>query len=299
MGGTGNQKIALTSEDGVPSRITLFRHTSASAPVIIIMPAMGAKARFYEPLALALVEKGFHALTADLRGHGESGVRPGRTTDFGYGDMVKYDWPCVMAQAEMQFPRSPKFILGHSLGGQLSTLYMSENPAGIDRLILVAAPGLHYRDWPFPRSITLLFSTQIFALLAMVMGYFPGHKIGIGGTEARGLVRDWSRIVRKGRYDMIHRSHDYVALLQKLRVPVLALSFTDDAFAPKRAVDGLCAKMPQIELTRWHLAPSEIGCRELGHFRWMNQSGRLAPLLAEWLRNGQTQRKGQEWMGKD
>ncbi len=291
MGGTDNEKIALTSADGVPSRITLFRHASASAPVVIIMPAMGVKARFYEPLALALLEEGFHAVTADLRGHGESGVRPGRATDFGYGDMVKYDWPCVMVQVKRQFPCSPKFILGHSLGGQLSTLYMSENPAAIDRLILVAAPGLHYRDWPFPRSITLLFSTQMFALLALVMGHFPGHKIGIGGTEARGLVRDWSRIVRKGRYDMIHRSHDYVALLQELRVPVLALSFTDDAFAPKRAVDGLCAKMPQIELTRRHLAPSEIGCRELGHFRWVNQSGWLAPLMAEWLRNGQTQGK--------
>ena len=282
MGETG-EKIALTSEDGVPSRITLFRHASASAPVVIIMPAMGVKARFYEPLALALVEEGLHALTADLRGHGESGVRPGRTTDFGYGDMVKYDWPCVMAQAKMHFPRSPKFILGHSLGGQLSTLYMSENPTTIDRLILVAAPGLYYRDWPFPRSISLLFSTQMFALLALVMGYFPGHKVGIGGTEARGLVRDWSRIVRKGRYDMIHRAHDYVALLQNLRVPVLALSFTDDAFAPKRAVNGLCATMPQAKLTHWHLAPSQIGCRELGHFRWVNQSGRLAPLIAEWL----------------
>jgi predicted alpha/beta hydrolase len=286
---TRGEKVALISEDGVPFRITLFRYRSDSSPVVIIMPAMGVRASFYEPLAQALVEAGFHALTADLRGHGESGIRPGRKTDFGYGEMVKYDWPCVMAEAGMQFPRSSKIILGHSLGGQLSTLYMSENPTAIDRLVLVASPGLYYRDWPFPRSVSLLFSTQLFALLARVMGYYPGHRIGIGGTEARGLVRDWARIVRKGRYDMIHRSHDYVALLQGLRVPLLALSFTDDPFARKRAVDGLCAKMPRIELTRWHLAPPEIGCRELGHFNWVNKSGRLVPLIAKWLRGDETQ----------
>jgi predicted alpha/beta hydrolase len=244
---------------------------------------MGVSANFYAPFAYMLVKQGLNVVTADLRGHGESYIRPGRNVDFGYREMVLYDWPCVLAQVKMLFPHSVKLILGHSLGGQLSTLYLAENPTSIDSLIMVAAPSLYYKDWQFPRSITLLFSTQIFHWIAKVFGYFPGRKIGIGGTEAMQLVGDWARIVRKGRYDMINQTIDYESSLRLLRIPVLAISFTDDGFAPKRAVDRLCQKMPNICLTRWHLAPVDFGCKKLGHFWWINQGESLVDRISCWL----------------
>ena len=277
------EKVAIQSRDGASSRITIFRNSDREAPVLVLMPAMGVKATFYEPLAHALVREGLNLVTADLRGHGESRIRPGRDADFGYGEMVRYDWPCIIDRTRILFPHSRKILLGHSLGGQLSTLYMSENPGEIDGLITVGAPSLYYLDWPFPGSITLLFSTQLFRLVAKVMGYFPGRRMGIGGTEAKSLVRDWARVVRKGRYDMINPSRDYEPLLRNLRVPVLAISFTDDGFAPKRAIDRLYSKMTHIDLTRWHITPQEMGCDELGHFWWVNQSDRLAGMISNWL----------------
>ena len=186
------EKVCLKSKDGVLSRITVFRNEVKRAPVLVIMPAMGVMASFYEPFALQLVKKGLNVVTSDLRGHGESSIRPKRNTDFGYSEMVLYDWPCIMAQVEMLFPHSQKIILGHSLGGQLSMLYLAENPAAINCLIMVAAPSLFYKDWPFPRSISLLFSIQIFHWIARAFGKFPGRKIGIGGTEAMKLVGDWA-----------------------------------------------------------------------------------------------------------
>ena len=251
-----------------------------------LMPAMGVSANFYAPFAFMLVEKGLNVVTTDLRGHGESYIRPGRKVDFGYREMVLYDWPSVMAQVKMRFPHSPKIILGHSLGGLLTMLYLAENPTSIDSLIMVAAPSLYYKDWQFPRSITLLFSTQIFRWIARALGYFPGRKIGVGGTEAMQLVGDWARLVRKGRYDMINQNIDYESRLRLLRIPVLAISFTDDGFAPKRAVDRLCQKMPNIGLTRWHLAPVNFGCKKIGHFLWINQSESLADRISRWLTRG-------------
>ena len=278
-----NEKVNIQSKDGVFSRITVFRNTVKQAPVLIIIPAMGVSANFYVPLAFMLVEKGLNVVTADLRGHGESQIRPERNVDFGYREMVLYDWPCVMAQVKMLFPQSLKIILGHSLGGQLSTLYLAENPTSIDSLILVAVPSLYYKDWQFPRSTTLLFSTQIFHWIARALGYFPGRKIGIGGTEAMQLVRDWARVVRTGRYDMINQTFDYESCLRLLRIPVLAISFTDDGFAPKRAADRFCQKMSNISLTRWHLDPVNFDCKKLGHFWWINQSESLADRISRWL----------------
>ena len=278
-----NEKVIIKSKDGVFSRISVFRNEIKRAPVVIIIPAMGVKASFYEPLALPLVKKGLNVVTTDLRGHGESSIRPKRNADFGYSEMVLYDWPCIMDQVKMLFPHSQKIVLGHSLGGQLSLLYLAENPAAIDCLIMVSAPSLFYKDWQFPSSLALLFSTQIFHWIARAFGNFPGRKIGIGGTEAMKLVGDWARVVRTGRYDMINPSLNYESHVRVLQIPVLGISFADDGFAPKRAVDRLCKKMPRASVTRWHFSPEECDCKKLGHFWWINQSESLAGRISHWL----------------
>ncbi len=278
------EKVRVRSDDGVSSAVTVFRGSDPKAPVVLCLPAMGVKARFYEPVARALVEAGLNAVTADLRGHGESAVRADRGADFGYGEMVRHDWPAIVDRVQALFPASPTVILGHSLGGQLSTLYMSENPGRIAALTLVAAPSLYFRDWPFRRGLWLLFLTHSFAAIAAVLGHHPGRRLGIGGTEARRLMRDWARITRKGRYDMIRAGVDYEALSRSLEVPLLAISFSDDWYAPRKAVDRLCARMPRAPLTRWHLEPEEMGCRSLGHFHWVKQADRLVPRIAAWLR---------------
>jgi predicted alpha/beta hydrolase len=107
--------------------------------------------------------------------------------------------------------------------------------------------------------------------------------MGVGATESMGLMRDWGRIVRKGRYDMIRPGEDYVAGLRELEMPLLAVSFTDDGFAPERAVDRYCARMPRVPLTRWHLSPGDLGCDTLGHIHWVRNSAALAPRIAGWL----------------
>ena len=102
-----NEKVCIQSKDGALSRITVFRNTVKRAAVVIIMPAMGVNASFYAPVAQSLVKQGLNVVTADLRGHGESSIRPGRNADFGYSEMVLYDWPCIMAQVKMLFTHSP------------------------------------------------------------------------------------------------------------------------------------------------------------------------------------------------
>ncbi|MBW1789633.1 MAG: alpha/beta fold hydrolase [Deltaproteobacteria bacterium] len=283
MGDTPTEKVAIRSSDGVLSRLTVYRAGRRDASVVICLPAMGVKASYYGPLARALVKGGRNCITADLRGHGESGARPARGTDFGYGEMVKCDWPAVISRSKALFPEAPTVILGHSLGGQLSTLYMSEHPEQVRALIMVAAPSLYYRNWSFPRSLWLLYSTQLFRWVSALLGYFPGRRMGVGGTEAAGVARDWARVVRKGRYDMIDPAHDYVELLKGLRMPLLAMSFSDDEFAPRRAVDGLCATMTGVDLTRWHITTEEMGCKTLGHFAWVKESEKLADKMSEWL----------------
>jgi len=279
-----DEKIEIQSQDGVSSRITLFRSDCEEAIVIICMPAMGVWASYYEPLARTLQLSGRHVVTADLRGNGESQIRPKRGCDFGYYEMVHYDWPAVVTEVSRLFPRSQKVLLGHSLGGQLSTLYMSANPREIDALIQVACPSVHYRGWPLPYGLRLVLMTQTFRLISGLLGYFPGKRVGFAGTEAKTHITDWTHTTLTGRYEPKNATEAYEERLPSLKAPILSISFSDDPFAPKKAVERLLAKFPRAQITHWHLAPWQVGLDSLGHVAWVKKSEPLVAKMSDWLK---------------
>ncbi|MDJ0720896.1 MAG: alpha/beta fold hydrolase [Desulfobacterales bacterium] len=268
--------------DGTRSALTAFR-TQATAPVIVCMPAMGVRAAFYEPLARNLCRNGLNAVTADLRGLGANSVKVGRNSDFGYHEMLAHDWPAIVAAVRKGFPRSRLFLLGHSLGGQLNVLYASLFPETVEGLVLVASCSVFYQGWPFPANLGIWLGTLSARVLSALLGYFPGRRIGFGGTAARTVIRDWARNARTGRYDLTHSPHDFEARLKQLRRPVLAVSIAGDGFAPPRALDNLCRKFPGAPLVRWHVRPGELAPDGMDHFGWVRHSAPIAERVADWV----------------
>ncbi len=197
--------------------------------------------------------------------------------------MVQYDWPAFVEAARKRFPSACLYLLGHSLGGQLSALYLGANPGAADGLILLASCSVHFTGWGFPRSVGILVFTQTARLVSSILGYFPGKRIGFGGTESAQVIRDWAHESLTGRYKIPGSSHDFEALLRQIRLPVLAVSFDDDSFAPKRAVRNLCNKMPEANLTHRHITPKEVGAPEIGHFQWVKNSEPVIGEIEKWL----------------
>lgn len=279
MHAMNREEIDITAADGAASKITVFAADhDADAPVLICMPAMGTAARFYEPLAEPIVREGWRFATAALRGVGLSAVRVKRGVGFGYRDMVENDWPAVVQKAKALFPGAPVYLLGHSLGGQLSCLYLAANPSSAAGLILVAAPSVHWRGWDPPLNACVLAGTQAACALATALGYFPGRKLGFGGTEAREVICDWARQARTGRYAPRGASRDYERLLAELEAPVLAISFEGDFLSPPRAVGNLLAKMRRARVTHVTLADDD-----LDHFRWVRKPETLLAEIREWM----------------
>ena len=272
----------LRMGDGTRSAITIFTH-DAAAPVVICTPAMGVRASFYEPLALNLCARGLNVVTADLRGMGASSVKVGRGIDFGYHEMLTHDWPSVVDAVGRRFPDTRIFLMGHSLGGQLNVLYSSLNAHNIAGLVLVASCSVFYTGWRFPASYGIWLGTQSALALAALLGYFPGRRIGFGGTAARTVIRDWARNARTGRYDLTGSPYDFEARLKTLRRPVLAVSIAGDRFAPPRALDNLCRKFPEAPLTRWHVQPGQLATEGLDHFGWVRHSDPIAARISAWV----------------
>jgi predicted alpha/beta hydrolase len=273
------EEIDVMSQDGVASKITVFAGDHPPyAPVLVCMPALGVAARFYEPLAEPILQEGWRFVTADLRGNGLSALRVRKGVDFGYHEMVTFDWPAVVDRVKELFPGAPVYLVGHSLGGQLSARYLAANPGAVSGLILVATPSVHWRAWDFPLNMGVLAGTQTACALAKALGYFPGRKFGFGGMEAKGVICDWARQARTGRYEPAGSERGYERLLREMEIPVLAFSFEDDFLSPEKAVGSLLAKMTRARTTHFNLAGDD-----LDHFRWVKSPAPVIEKIREWL----------------
>lgn len=110
----------------------------AGDPVFVVWPALGVWATYYRPLAYGLCDAGADAVLFDLRGSGRSRPLAGRSTCYGYRELLTRDWPRALAVVRERFAARPVFLLGHSLGGQLSALYLALEPTTAAGLVLVA-----------------------------------------------------------------------------------------------------------------------------------------------------------------
>lgn len=253
------------------------------APIALLVPAMGVEARFYRRLAQPLAQRRIRLVISELRGHGRSDVRPGRHLDFGYASMIEHDLPAAVDAIEARFPDAERWLLGHSLGGQLSALFCATHPDRVAAFVTVAACSIHWRAYPGHLQLPILISTQLAAVIARSLGSFPGHRLGFAGHEAQGVIRDWARQARSGRYRLSGSGIDYERVLAGCTTPGLLLSLQgDEAFAPPSAVAHLASKLPPRCVHR-HLEDRALSELPRTHFDWVRTPGVVLDAVIPWL----------------
>ena len=265
-----SETLKVTAVDGHSFDLTLFP-AAAKAPLLLIGPAMGTPARIYTPLAEAFAAQGINAAVIELRGIGSSSVRAGRGVDYGYRDLIEKDWGAAIAALCQRFAGSKLYLFGHSLGGHISLLYAAGHPDEVDGAIIVASGSVYFRGWKGVKALGILAFTQFAGVLSGTLGYFPGKRVGFGGTEARTLMQDWARFARTGRVDMKGEGTDYEPALRTLEFPVLGLSFDHDTLAPHRSQHNLLKKLKRAQVTHLALGEKDTGAR-LDHYNWIKKN---------------------------
>lgn len=128
-----------------------------------------------------LYEQGNTVVTVDQRGHGEAAPKPVRGVRCGYRDLVD-DVGSVLDLIVSVYPHAPRFLLGHSIGGQVSMLYAAADPGRVQGLVLLASGSVWFRCFGGTRGVRYLIGIQL-AVIAMILGYWPGHRLGFGGAS--------------------------------------------------------------------------------------------------------------------
>jgi predicted alpha/beta hydrolase len=263
------------------AELTLRAYADGAAPVIVVWPALGVPARFYRPLVGPFREHGFGVVLADYRGQGENRPRITRSDRFGYHDLATADFPAVIAEVKNRCPGQPVLLLGHSLGGQAGVTYAAANPDELAGIALVAAGTPYFRAYPPLPGARILASVQSVHAISALVGYWPGDRLRFAGRQSKVLLADWARINRTGRFSFTRPGGGRTAYdedIAKLKLPVLAVSVEGDSYAPPSAVDHLCGKLREADVTRWHYE------KKLDHFRWVKEAEPIAAKLGEWFR---------------
>ena len=280
-------EIALRSDDGHCHGLRACVPPEPTA-ALLWLPALGVAARHYQPFAESLAARGVAVFVHEWRGHGSSSLRANRRHDWGYRELLELDLPASeagmrQALADTGAADLPRIIGGHSLGGQLASCRLAMEPDFATRLWLVASGSPYWRAFPPPTRYWLPLAYRFLPWLADRCGALPGHRIGFGGTEARGLIRDWSRSALSGRYAAAGLELDLEAAMTHVDTDVRAVVLTQDWLAPESSLRFLLGKMPRATSTIVHMDAESLGTRT-DHFSWMKHSRAVADALLPELR---------------
>ncbi|GGA45603.1 alpha/beta hydrolase family protein [Dyella nitratireducens] len=273
--------VPVAAADGARSELICVLPAEPAEQSVYWLPAMGVPAKHYLPLAEAFAARGIAVALHEWRGIGSSNRRANRHHDWGYRELLEVDFNAGVREARTRWPNAKLWMGGHSLGGQLACLYASLHRQDVAGMLLAASGSPYWRTFSYA---PLIFAALgLAAPLSKLLGYLPGRKIGFGGNEARGVIADWSRSGRTGRYAAHGMAVDFEQQLAALQIPVWALQLRDDWLAPSRSLAWLLGKMPQASKRTGIIEPDQLAGQRADHFSWMKVPESLVAQWVAWM----------------
>lgn len=280
--------------DGTRLACTLTRSQApGAARYVVINSATAVRRTYYSAFADYLAATGFHVLTWDGRGIGDSRQgharrEPARMRDWGVLDMNAV----LLHASELAGGDWSRIaVIGHSSGGHLCGL-ASLLPK-VRRLALVASGTCDWRLYPrreWPRLLAAWYGLAPLAL--KTLGYMPG-RLGVGHDLPPGVGWDWRNWSAARGYLFSDASLD-LSGYEAFQGELLALHFTDDTgFAPPATVTDLLRRFPNARIERLEYNPSTQSHGPVGHFGFFNRKNAdLWPLVSRWIGSSGVEKNG-------
>ena len=215
--------VTITSSDGFPLAAQVFDAGNRCSGVVLLAPATGVPAGFYQHFAGWLAANGLTTVTWDWRGVGGSAPESLRGFAATMMDWACLDQPAVIDWASERF-RMPLIAIGHSFGGQAFGL--ADRADRFARLVLFASGSAYWRLWPAPGRYLFRAAIGSWLLAARLFDYFPGRRLGVGADLPKGVAQQWLRWCLQPDYHGNWEGHG------RMLAPVLSYGFSDDRFAP-------------------------------------------------------------------
>lgn len=272
-----SRPLQIVTTDGVTLAGTWFLPgPGVSEPIAAVVIACGGgiPARRYRRFAYFLAAKGFAALTFDYRGIGQSRKGSLHGLNAGAEHWGVLDFGAALATAKAAYPDLPLEAVAHSIGSLL--VGGAPDAPRLARLVFFAPHTGYYGDYR-PRWRWLLFLTWhvMMPIVTKIVGYFPGRALRLGEDLPYRFALDWAGRRRPDLLATPADQHRFGAILERfpeVRAKALAISVSDDAFAPPEAGRRLLLSYPNVSATYAIIHPAMLGRRRLGHFAFLRRN---------------------------
>lgn len=247
---------------------------------MVIGATGGVTQDFYEPFASYFQKHGFTVISFDYRGMGRSAPKDLKGYEANMHQWAVQDIDAVILYAKNKFPQQEITYLGHCVGGEIVGLAQASQ--FINKLVLVNSALSCRKLWPLKERFKIVAIRPLIRLLNKLFGYFPGKKIGYTHNMPKGVMHEWANWCSKsnGLFDSFPDNN-----YRKLRIPVLAMSFSDNWNSPVKAVQELLNRFENASIAWHHIKPSDLGRKQIGHygFFYPEMESTLWPMVLNWI----------------
>ena len=279
----------MTYENAITSSgyaVPLFVYPNPNSNIsktLLIGPALGLSASYYQPFALALAERGYHCVIMEQRGHGESALRPSHKSNWGFGEWLSEDIPSTIAWINARFPDTDIVPIGHSISGHLFSCYAGLYPNTFKKIILITCVSPWIKAYNGERGMRLQFLCYTLPIVQTILGYYPGKTYGFGGTEARGMMQSWRELAKENRYVANGIEQDLNKSLSHFQGQLLSLRMEHDNLASDKAYEVVLDKFNSATIDRIVIDSATAGFN-IDHFRWARKPEASTNAIDEWLK---------------
>lgn len=274
------EKTKIRTKDGRTISATSFVPEKANGKNIIVAPAAQFTQRDYEPFSVFFQQLGYHVITFDYRGVGDSAPDELKGYVAGLHQWAVQDMDAVIRHVKNNFPNQELIFVGHGVGGELVGLAQASQY--INRLVLASSSLSCKRLWTWRGRLRIAAMKTVGRLANKWFGYFPGKRLGILRDLPKGVVHEWADWCDhpNGLFDVFPENN-----YRKLQVPLVTFSFSNDWLTPDKAVEGLLQYFSGACITWYHVNPHYQGLKKNESYCFFakNYQTNLWPTLQQWL----------------
>ncbi len=275
--------------DGVESTIYIHQPIKEFKKLVLILPALGVRVKFYVQVAQSFATNEIGVLCLNWRGYEKDGLYTAKRNDWGTERLLS-DIDELYQYVTNLYSDKLIYILGHSYGGQLALLFNSKFELNIKGIILIATCCPYHKGWDGLKNLKMRILGISLPILVKTIGYFPGRLLGFAGTEAKTIMEDWSYTIRTGIYKLSHSAFDYESALRhnNFKPSILSILIEGDEMAPKKANEILLSKINCSSIIKHEILTDKISnSSKSKHFSWAKKPDLITSIINKWIQEKQ------------